>query len=217
MRNKYKESKVMTIEKRNQKLFEAIDAKDLNEVLKQISKGADVNAREDYLWFTPLHTASKMGAVEIVKVLLALGANINNQKHDLYTPLHSAVCCKRVEIVKILLEKGAITNLKDHYGLTPLRLAKNKGYDYIIDILMKYENSAPIPKSDDTSIKNASTNLMVSDRLEDIDGLIRAMDEKLNELLYKINGIYYYPLGNGKEVGRDKPIEITCEKGTKSK
>lgn len=58
-------------------LFEAIeDKRDVNQVRKLIKSGCDVNVQveEDY---TPLIAAAIVGSLEIVKLLVELGADVN--------------------------------------------------------------------------------------------------------------------------------------------
>ena len=59
---------------------------------------------------TPLHCASQIGDLEIVKHLLERGANIEAQDQDGVTPLHCASYIGHLEIVKHLLERGANTS-----------------------------------------------------------------------------------------------------------
>lgn len=40
--------------------------------------------------FRPLHDASYMGYLEIVKLLVSSGADIEAKDHNQYTPLHAA-------------------------------------------------------------------------------------------------------------------------------
>ncbi len=42
----------------------------------------------------------------------------------------------RINIVKLLISKGADINFKDLYGYTPLRLAIEKGYKDISELLI---------------------------------------------------------------------------------
>jgi len=70
-----------------------------------------------------LHFAVKEGEVEIVKLLIDGGANVNAKGERGYTPLHMVVYEGKLEIAKFLIEKGADINAKDNYGYTPLKHA----------------------------------------------------------------------------------------------
>jgi len=76
---------------------------------------------------TPLHYAVDHDAVDIVRDLLDLGAEINIANSYRETPLHSAASWSPVtsEIVRLLLENGADVTAEDCSGRTPLMKACN--------------------------------------------------------------------------------------------
>ena len=77
---------------------------------------------------TPLHRA---GNLEVVKLLVAQGADVNAKNKDERTPLHEMLWRERgnasntLEIVKFLVSNGADVNAQERYGYTPLHLAKD--------------------------------------------------------------------------------------------
>lgn len=91
----------------------------------------------------PLHTASKRGRKEVVRVLLAHGANPNFLKRGA-SPLHVAVAHKDVAIVKLLLESGANVSMRTTFetwlgtwevGLTAIDIARKRGDTEILTLL----------------------------------------------------------------------------------
>ncbi len=80
---------------------------DAEAVKAAIAQGADVNARFRY-GTTALFPACDKGHIEVVRVLLEHGANVN-LKDSFYgaTPLTWAAMNSRTEIIGLLLEKGA--------------------------------------------------------------------------------------------------------------
>jgi hypothetical protein len=84
-----------------------------------------------YVGDTPLHAAAAGYRVEIAKLLLAAGANVNAPgKHRLATPLHYAAdgsperdAKRQVAMIQLLLEAGADVHAHDKNGATPLHRA----------------------------------------------------------------------------------------------
>ncbi|OUC42774.1 putative ankyrin repeat protein [Trichinella nativa] len=64
------------------------------------------------MW-TALLNAAKNGYIEICKVLLDAGANIEDSDVASWTPLCWAVYKKREDIVRLFIEKGASVNVID--------------------------------------------------------------------------------------------------------
>ncbi|RMD76258.1 MAG: ankyrin repeat domain-containing protein [Lentisphaerae bacterium] len=107
--------------------------------------GADPNCRSR--WGTPLHHSlgihekfSRERCLEIVKLLLAHGADINaciQPGKDAWTPLHQACTEGLKDVVEFLLQKGARTDLAND-GLTPLMVAQAMGETAIAELLSRY-------------------------------------------------------------------------------
>ena len=77
---------------------------------------------------TLLHLASEEGYTEIVKELIAMGADINAQNSSLHTPLNLVADGEnRTETMKVLLEKGANVNIPDSQYCTPLHITCEQG------------------------------------------------------------------------------------------
>ena len=88
-----------------------VRTKEITELL--IANGADVNAKDDVLEFTPLHLAAEYGHKEIAESLIAKGADVNAKTNSGRTPLHLAAYHGQTEIVELLIAKGADVNAKD--------------------------------------------------------------------------------------------------------
>ncbi|KIW70090.1 hypothetical protein PV04_02396 [Phialophora macrospora] len=88
---------------------------------------------------TPLHYACRRGVVEIVKVLVDAGADINARSGiELLTPLQEVCRSGEIEIVKVLVEAGADVNAPPRldFGLTNLETAAIFHYVDVARILL---------------------------------------------------------------------------------
>ena len=122
------------------RLFLAVKKNDLKEAERCFKLGARVNDSDEN-GLVPLHYAAVCQHVEMVKWLLAHGADVNRQNDLTYwTPLHYALgsddftdftegLCpkpnpeKTLELVRLLVEAKANINAEDDHGLTPVYLA----------------------------------------------------------------------------------------------
>src|SRR5579859_5120801 len=118
----------------NDDLLEASSQCDLPAVKVALSAKANVNARSDYDE-TPLMEASWNGCVEVVRTLIAAGADVNAGRADDTNPEMSgdtaltmaSSSSGRPEIVRALITAGANVNAKDADGYTPLAAAARYG------------------------------------------------------------------------------------------
>jgi ankyrin repeat protein len=90
--------------------------------------------------FQPLGLACFFGHLEIVDLLVTLGAQIDspsrNQLHA--TPLQSATAAGHINIVRMLLEHGADPNVSEAGGFTPLQTASASGNTDLVRLLMEH-------------------------------------------------------------------------------
>eukprot|EP00057_Strongylocentrotus_purpuratus_P016589 XP_011671063.1 PREDICTED: ankyrin-3-like [Strongylocentrotus purpuratus] len=90
---------------------------------------------------TPLHEACSAGHLDIVKMLLEKGANINVTNWDNETALHHACKENHQLVAEFLVENGADMSAKNDEQLTPLQVATNSGsFDTIIGLLDRNRN-----------------------------------------------------------------------------
>ena len=105
-----------------QPLHQAVADGDIKKVRSLISKGADVNARNEKDW-TPLHFAALYGLRDVAEVFLTKGADINATNVTGKTPLHLAANFGSKYVPELLIAKGANVNARDNSGDTPLHIA----------------------------------------------------------------------------------------------
>ncbi|MCK5802077.1 MAG: ankyrin repeat domain-containing protein [Lentisphaeria bacterium] len=126
-------------------LHEATERGNTEAVAALIRAKANVNQAltgKAYSGFTPLRAAAHFGHLDIVKQLLAAGADPNavttgdfEKAWIGYTPLHAAVKQKHAEVVRALLAAKANPNITDARGQTALQLAERGKRQEIIKLL----------------------------------------------------------------------------------
>ncbi|CAK1360538.1 unnamed protein product [Cercospora beticola] len=79
-----------------------------------------VNKAYSYNGGSLLHCAAFVGRIEIARMLLSAGLDIDSTDKRLRTPLHDAAYGASVEIVRLLVRQGADVNAEDSYGRTAL-------------------------------------------------------------------------------------------------
>jgi len=116
---------------------------------KLIASGANVNFQMNKTWHTPLIAAATFNDLEVAKLLIEKGADVNTkatmkiQDVELcFTALGIAVSMQKKDMVEFLLANGADVNVKindgtSKEGKTILELAKKADNKEMIDLLLK--------------------------------------------------------------------------------
>lgn len=107
----------------NKRLLATVQDGDFSKVKAVLNRCANINAQNDKDGCVPLHYASTMGDLEVVKYMVEKGADFNMKDNFEQTPLHLAAMYGKLEVVKYLKERGAILNVVDTFGATPLHSA----------------------------------------------------------------------------------------------
>ena len=93
----------------DQQLWQAARDGSVENMIKALNQGADINSRGEY-GDTALNLAAENGHAEAVERLMELGANIENLGGADKTPLMNASFAGHIPIVQSLLNKGARIN-----------------------------------------------------------------------------------------------------------
>ena len=113
-------------------LGNVLKPKSKEDIIKELSNLSQEEKNEKLL------DASDEGILNIVKLLIKLGADINAKNYDGNTPLIFASANGYLDIVKLLIENGADINVKNKRKHTALYWASIKGYEDIVELLKKY-------------------------------------------------------------------------------
>jgi len=109
----------------------------LAEVKRILAKDpSKANFRSTGMGYTPLLLAAAAGHGEVVKILIATGADPNVQNNDNDTALIYASMNGRLPIVKMLLAAGAKTELKKGYR-SALSAAAQNGHEDVVEGLLE--------------------------------------------------------------------------------
>jgi ankyrin repeat protein len=120
--------------------------------------------RKDY-GYTPLHTATAEGNIEIVKLLIRKEVNPNLTDWYRNTALHLAAGRGHTEIVEILLVAQANRTAKNNQRDTPLHLAADGGHLEVARMLIEagadinakdYRNQTPLKRAADRGRKEVA-------------------------------------------------------------
>ncbi|XP_036180564.1 ankyrin repeat domain-containing protein 49 isoform X3 [Myotis myotis] len=97
--------------------------KTLSTVRRLLSEKATLVNTRDEDEYTPLHRAAYGGHLEVVRELIAHGADVHAVTVDGWTPLHSACKWNNARVASFLLQHDADINAQTKGLLTPLHLA----------------------------------------------------------------------------------------------
>jgi ankyrin repeat protein len=120
-------------------LQEAVKADDAGRVQAALAAGADINENDVYLG-SPLHIAVARRSVEIVKLLIDSGANVDAEgvgSQRKAHPLHVAARVEGLAVATLLLERGAKVDSRDQEGRTPLIIAASNGQTEVAELLLQ--------------------------------------------------------------------------------
>jgi ankyrin repeat protein len=106
------------------------------EMVKSLLSSPGINVDERVLGERALTRACENGHVEVVKLLVAAGARVEQQAGDRFGPLDAAIVGNHLQLVKYLVEAGADARRTRCDGSTPLMLAAETGRADMVKYLL---------------------------------------------------------------------------------
>jgi len=134
-------------------LAAAVVSNNIDAVRALIKEGADLRPLN---WYDRpvLVTAAAQGRIEIVQLLIAARANVNNGYESL--PLASAAAQGHLKVVRLLLAAGAHLNAQNSNGYTALIAAAAAGHLDVVRFLVESGARLTATNSGDTALSLAA-------------------------------------------------------------
>lgn len=130
----------------------------INELLSAMSK-EQLMYRKPPDYDSALHFAVHKKNVDIVKLLIDRGVNLDQQNGKLQTALHLATEAENEPIVKMLCASGADPDVIDKDHQTPIHIATARSYHRIVDILSeKFKASIMSRTKDGSTLMHLASN-----------------------------------------------------------
>lgn len=133
------------------------------------------DARENSMFeLTALHGAAYKGEVEVARLLISRGADVNARASDGNTPLVEAATHNRLDMVKLLLDSGADVNAANDRGDIPLHWAAARGNQEVVRLMI---------------LKGADVNARNNDGNTPLGLAVSKGHEEMTEMLRQSGGI----------------------------
>jgi ankyrin repeat protein len=102
-------------------------------------RNINVNVKNDERGSTPLHYAALHGHIEIARLLLQNGADVNVKSDRGRTPLYCAAWNGHIDVFHLLVENGADLEAQDNTGMRALhRAAYNGNLPFVQELISRY-------------------------------------------------------------------------------
>jgi len=106
-----------------QQLITAVEKNDVRTVKELLEYDVNVDSDIDWEGKSLLQYGAEHNQVEIARLLLEKGANVNLKNKRGETALHLAVLKSNFELARIVIENGADVNLRNYEGYSALHAA----------------------------------------------------------------------------------------------
>lgn len=117
-------------------IHEAAKAGDTAQVKSILKDTPGAMTQPDSNGITALHHAAFKGRLDVVKLLIGAGADVNAEDNSGGTPLHAAVIGGHADVAGFLIASGANIEAKEADGWTPLYTAAYTGRKELVMLLL---------------------------------------------------------------------------------
>lgn len=130
-------------------LFHAVTSGNADMVKLFLENGLDVNVVTSEFASGNLSVAARDGSIEIGKLLIEYGADLEMPDQNGDPPLNSAAYFGQTEFIKMLIEAGAKTDSVSLFGDNALTYAESQGFPELATFLREEVGlTAPVPESE---------------------------------------------------------------------
>jgi ankyrin repeat protein len=177
----------------------------VKQVRAALSKGVDIEAKDDEFGSTSLIWATYYGHKGVVELLLERGAKVDATNKEGRSALIFAAGINRPEVAVLLLGGGANPGLKDGEGRTALDWARRKGNRQVLSLLNAHDDKAI------SRAKKAEQDLMESARSGNVKRLKDLLDAGADPNTRDRAG--QTPLFVASETGHKEAVNLLLERG----
>ncbi|KAK1977487.1 ankyrin repeat-containing domain protein [Colletotrichum cereale] len=111
---------------------------------------------------SPLHDAVEEKRVDIARLLMQYGADVNRQNQAEETPLHTAVKADDLDMVKLLTDHGASIHIRESHGRAAIEVAICDANPGMVQFFLDKGASISRDLESDSSLMCNSVNMAVS-------------------------------------------------------
>ncbi|XP_023320486.1 E3 ubiquitin-protein ligase MIB1 isoform X2 [Eurytemora carolleeae] len=164
-----------------EELVKAAANGDLNKVEELLSR-PDCNVNGVFAGHTALQAASQNGHLEVLRLLLRSGANLELEDKDGDQAVHHAAFGDEPGVMEVIAAAGADLNARNKRRQTALHIAVNKGHVGVVNILLRLSCHPSLQDSEgDTPLHDA-----ISKKRDDMLALL--LDHNADIMLTNNNG-----------------------------
>eukprot|EP00752_Nemacystus_decipiens_P011987 g10627.t1 len=156
-------------------LYLAVSNGFVSTALALMDAGADLSLRYGVFRHSVLHAAAEERHIDVMRVLIERGADVNAVDWYQWTPLHQAALLNRDETIDVLVEAGANIEARDDTGRTPLHCtASNRPHDALLALLKHGAHVNTQDNYQNTALHTAVSYAGTEGAAEVVDLLLRS-------------------------------------------